>query len=48
MAPPHERRAIFDQVRGFRTIGEAGLYTTAVTKEIKRSKMELNDNQADD
>ncbi|HST67191.1 MAG TPA: alkaline phosphatase family protein [Mycobacteriales bacterium] len=36
LAPPTERRPIFEQVRGFRTMGEAALYVRAVRTETAR------------
>jgi hypothetical protein len=38
LAPPSERRPIFEQVRGFQTRGEAALYVRAVQTEIARSR----------
>jgi phospholipase C len=38
LAPPTERRRIYDQVRTFETMGEAGLYARAVVREIARDE----------
>jgi hypothetical protein len=37
LAPRTERRRIFEQVRAFRTVGEAALYVQAVIREVERS-----------
>jgi phospholipase C len=36
LAPRSERRQIYEQVRGFRTMGEVAVYTQAVSKEVQR------------
>lgn len=39
LAPPHERPAIYRQVRRFQTMGEAGAYAEKVAEEIERRKL---------
>ena len=40
LAPPTERRAIYNQAKRFETIGEAGAYARAVLAEIARAQLQ--------
>jgi hypothetical protein len=40
LAPPAERRAIYNQAKRFETIGEAGAYARAVLAEIARAQLQ--------
>jgi hypothetical protein len=40
LAPPSERRAIYNQAKRFETTGEAGAYARAVLTEIDRAQLQ--------